>query len=526
MANIGINLVEVDGRATPSIQGASTSVAGFLARTHRGVPGAVRTVTNFTEFVEYFGGYKSDAFGAYAIKGFFDNGGALAYVARIVKEDVATAATVAVASNPGLVVTAAYRGHADPGVWGNGLRVQTTVNPASNGDPSTWNLIVEYNGKVVETLDHLPHSPASAFKVNDEYSGSRYIKLDYPPGLAAVLASKDAGTPEIPPIIADPDADPPVEGVDGVPAVPPKPISVALAGGTEDGLNTEALVGGQAIVMLNAGTFDTYDVQLLACPECTQKAVLDAGTTYCAGRGDCIYIAAAPDGDYTATKAFGASVRAQNVYGAVYFPFISVNDPLGTTRYIPPIGHVMGVYARTDRERGVWKAPAGVNATVRGVLEVKYQISDTKHTLLVKEGGVNAVRYLAGQGVIVDSSRTLSSNPLWQYVNVRLLFNFVKSSLKNGLRWVVQEPNDEHLWNKVKHNSVVPFLNDLWRRGAFGPGERADVYSVKIDKENNPGPNIQQGILNVEVYFYPSRPAETFIITVGQQEGGPSASES
>ena len=510
MANIGINLVEVDGRATPSIQGASTSVAGFIIRSPRGLAGKVWAVTNFSEFVEYFGSYSATAggdagpaFGAYAIKGFFDNGGALAYVTRVVDtttaDKKAVLATLNVPNNTGMSVSAAYHGQDDYGAWANQISVAVTANAASGVDPASWDLTVSVAGKVVEIFDHLPRNPTSANKVNDQYSGSRYIKLTFAMAL-----------------------------VDGVAAITTTQAT-SLAGGADDTL-TQAEVETSVMNHLGAqgdGTFDTYDVQLIACPETTKNTVLAQGTAYAAGRGDCIYIAAAPDNvDVGATQNWGVQQRGANVYGAVYFPFLRVNDPLGTTRWVPPIGHVMGVYARTERERGVWKAPAGVNAQVRGVLDVRYHISDTKHTELVKKGGVNAVRYLAGQGIIIDSSRTLSANPLWQYVNVRLLFNFVKSSLKGGLRWVVQEPNDEHLWNKVKHNSVVPFLNDLWRRGAFGPGERADVYSVKIDKENNPGPNIQQGILNVEVYFYPSRPAETFIITVGQQEGGPSASES
>jgi phage tail sheath protein FI len=95
-----------------------------------------------------------------------------------------------------------------------------------------------------------------------------------------------------------------------------------------------------------------------------------------------------------------------------------------------------------------------------------------------------------------------------------------------GLRWVVQEPNDETLWNKVKFGSVTPFLMGLWRRGAFGSGAPDEVFTVKIDAENNPPASVQQGILNIEVYFYPVRPAETIIITVGQQESGATASES
>ena len=492
MSNIGINLVEVDGRATPSIQGAATSVAGFLGRTTRGVPG-VRNVTNWSDFLESFGPHRSGAFLAYAIKGFFENGGAQAYVARIV-DNTALASTIGWGPSNGYTLTAAYRGQLDPGPWGDKIKVTVTNPPKGNDPAATWTLVVEYDGKVVETWDHLPFTAAGVAKINDEFSGSKFVKMVCP----------DASV--VPPLAA-----------------------TALAGGADTmdqtAINTFAIaaLGGG----LNpTGVFDTYNVQLIACPETTDDTVLTQGISYCGGRGDCIYIAATPDTTPAAAQSFGLAKRANNVYAALYYPFVRVSDPLGSVLWIPPVGHVMGVYARTELERGIWKAPAGVQANVRGVLDVHTHISDTTHTNLVKIGVVNALRYIAGQGIVLDSSRTLSASPLWQFVNVRLLFNYVKSSLKNSLRWVVQEPNDPTLWNKVKFNSVVPFLSDLWRRGAFGPGAKDDVFSVKIDMENNPPANIQQGILNIEVYFYPSRPAETFIITVGQQEGSSTASES
>ena len=220
------------------------------------------------------------------------------------------------------------------------------------------------------------------------------------------------------------------------------------------------------------------------------------------------------------------NLQGDKVYGALYYPFIQVVDPIGTTIWIPPTGHVLGVYARTDQQRGIWKAPAGNAALVNGALDVRTRLTDTDHTDLVKNGSVNAIRPITGAGIVIDSSRTLSTNTLWLYVNVRLLFNYVKTSLKYGLRWVVQEPNDTALWNKVKYNSVTPFLMGLWRRGAFGPGKPEQVFTVVCDGTNNPPANLQQGIFNVEVYFYPSRPAETIIITVGQQDGGSTAGES
>jgi len=132
---------------------------------------------------------------------------------------------------------------------------------------------------------------------------------------------------------------------------------------------------------------------------------------------------------------------------------------------------------------------------------------------------------MPGAGIVIDASRTLSTDTRWLYVNVRLLFNYVKSSLRRGLRWVRQEPNRDRLWNLVEYGSVTPFLLGLWRQGAFGTGSPADVFTVIVDESNNPPDQVEQGNLKVEVYFYPSRPAETIVIIVGQQPSGGIADE-
>jgi phage tail sheath protein FI len=110
-------------------------------------------------------------------------------------------------------------------------------------------------------------------------------------------------------------------------------------------------------------------------------------------------------------------------------------------------------------------------------------------------------------------------------VNVRLLFNYVKASLRDGLRWAKQEPNREDLWNRIKFGSVTPFLLRLYQDGAFGAGTPAEVFTVICGPENNPPASVVLGNLQVEVYFYPSRPAETILIIVGQQDSGATASE-
>ncbi|WP_052424884.1 phage tail sheath family protein [Streptomyces fulvoviolaceus] len=281
--------------------------------------------------------------------------------------------------------------------------------------------------------------------------------------------------------------------------------------------------------------FDTVAIQLLAVPELMADVLLRpvtrAALDYCEARGDAMFVGHTPAGrDTDGAREFGQDFRAAKVYGALYWPWITVSDPIGAgaapTRVVPPTGHVLGVYARIDQTRGVWKAPAGDEAVLRGALAVERDVTDVDNTELVKNGSVNSVRAVRGAGIVVDTSRTLSTDSRWLFVNVRLLFNYVKSSLREGLRWVRQEPNRDSLWNKVKYNSVTPFLMRLHQAQAFGTGRPEDVFTVVCGPENNPPDEVALGNLRIEVYFYPSRPAETILVVVGQQDSGASASDS
>jgi uncharacterized protein len=489
--NIGLNVVEVDGRTAPSIQAAPTSVAGLIIRSQRGIPGKVVRITNWSQFVENFGSFVRGAYGAYAVRGFFDNGGGTAYVTRVT--GTASAGASSHDFDGVITVAAGYRGQEDQGTWGDSTSVEIATNAEDN---TLFDLVVHYRGNVVETWPALGmDTDASNFVsdvVNDEFSGSKYIIIT-------------AANGDVNPAVA---------------------AATPLTGGS-DGTFADAAAEAGAY----AAAIDLYQlepIQLLACPESHDPAVVTAALTHCEQQGDRMFVGHTPPdieaGDIR--NSYSGAFRGDKVYGALYFPWVQIADPIGHHIDIPPTGHILGMYARTERERGIWKAPAGNATRLNGILNVRQRITDADHTDLVKNASVNAVRFIPGQGIVVDSSRTLSTNPIWLYVNVRLLFNFVKSSLMNGLRWVVQEPNDETLWNKVKFNSVIPFLMGLWRRGAFGSGAPEEVFTVKIDAENNPPASIQQGILNIEVYFYPVRPAETIILTVGQQESGATASES
>lgn len=303
-----------------------------------------------------------------------------------------------------------------------------------------------------------------------------------------------------------------------------------LQGGREGTPTANHFIGDEA-----AGTglqaFNPVDVQLL-CVERTDAAIATAALAYCANRGDAMFVGAVPkrsvaDGQ---ALAYGAALQTKKAYGALYGPWIIVPDPIGVGAgpqiTIPPTGHVMGVFARIEATRGIWKAPAGDEANLLGVLDVETRLSDVDHTHLVVDGSINGIRAVPRAGIVVDASRTLSTDPRWRYVNVRLLFNYVKSSLRDGLRWVRQEPNRNSLWAAVQFGTVTPFLTGLWRRGAFGTGTAEQTFTVVVDASNNPPDQVEQGRLTVEVYFYPSRPAETIVIMVGQQPSGATATES
>ena len=139
---------------------------------------------------------------------------------------------------------------------------------------------------------------------------------------------------------------------------------------------------------------------------------------------------------------------------------------------------------------------------------------------------MNGIRAVPGAGIIVDASRTLSTDTRWLFVGVRRLFNFVKSTLRTGLRFVAQEPHSEELRRMVKFNVVTPFLLGLWRQGAFSTDPADQVFTVVCDETNNPPAEVNLGHFRIEVYFYPVKPAETILIIVGQQEAGATAAES
>jgi phage tail sheath protein FI len=230
------------------------------------------------------------------------------------------------------------------------------------------------------------------------------------------------------------------------------------------------------------------------------------------------------------TRGHKLPQRSKNA--AFYFPYIEIVDPakqiqdqdparqvpskyLGRV-YVPPSGHVAGIYARTDEERGVHKAPA--NSPVLGALNVKYYISKQKQDLLNPQG-VNCIRNMNGN-ITVWGARTVGgdANYEWKYVNVRRFFLFLSESIDEGTQWVVFEPNDPVLWGKIRRN-VTAFLTNVWRAGALFGLTPEEAFYVKCDAENNPPESRDLGMVVTEIGVAIVRPAEFVIFRITQATG-------
>ena len=220
--------------------------------------------------------------------------------------------------------------------------------------------------------------------------------------------------------------------------------------------------------------------------------------------------------------------RYDSKYAALYYPWIRVFDPRSRKRTnVPPSGYMCGIYARSDIERGVHKAPA--NEIVRGALGleefdgVKRIITKGQQDIL-NPLGVNCIRAFRGRGIRVWGARTISSDSLWKYINVRRLFIFLEESIEDGTQWVVFEPNDEKLWARVRQ-TITQFLTSVWRDGALMGTTPGEAFFVKCDRTTMTQDDIDNGRLIVLIGVAPVKPAEFVIFRIAQWAGGSAATE-
>jgi phage tail sheath protein FI len=287
-------------------------------------------------------------------------------------------------------------------------------------------------------------------------------------------------------------------------------------------------------------TLDPVDLFNILCIPRTDQltdaeafTVISEATTYCERRR-AVMIVDAPQADATRDEIteieawldVNSTLRHPNT--ALYFPRPRIPDPLNgfRLRSIPSSGTIAGLYARTDGERGVWKAPAGLEAQLRGVRELELKMTDAENGV-INPLGINALRTFKNVGNVCWGARTLDGADQnaseWKYVPVRRLALFLEESLYRGTQFAVFEPNDEPLWAQIRLN-VGAFMQNLFRQGAFQGSTPREAFLVKCDSETTTQNDINRGIVNIIVGFAPLKPAEFVIIKMtqlaGQVQGG------
>jgi phage tail sheath protein FI len=246
--------------------------------------------------------------------------------------------------------------------------------------------------------------------------------------------------------------------------------------------------------------------------DAAQTAVVGTGSTGLSSTGPADSTGASLINQYASNSAF-------------YFPWVNAPDPGAGFRpaQFPPCGFAAGIFAATDASRGVWKAPAGIGASLTGALGLQYVLSDMQNGSL-NPLGVNCLRQLPNFGTVVWGARTMAGSDAlgsqWKYIPIRRLALFIESSLYAGTQWAVFEPNAEPLWGQVRL-SIGAFLQGLFLQGAFAGTTPQQAYFVKCDDENNTDATTALGILNVTVGFAPLYPAEFVVIQI-QQKMNPS----
>jgi hypothetical protein len=352
---------------------------------------------------------------------------------------------------------------------------------------TNWSQFVKTFGDFKDCSEHLAHAVYGFF--NNGGSRCFIVNVGAPEG--AAVAAKPVNT----------------DKKDEKAAAP-----VSVGGGGRDGLFIGRDGGPGARTGLKC--MDEVDeIAILAAPGQVSPAVQDALLSHCETRKDRFAILDSPE---TITGGVDKLPKPRDSkYGAYYFPWIQVYDPDKGNIFVPPSGHIAGVYSRTDSERGVHKAPA--NEIVRGALGMKYNVSKGEQDLLNPKG-INAIRYMNG-AIRIWGARTLSTDPSWRYISVRRLFIMVEASIERATQWVVFEPNDHRLWKRVQR-TVASFLTLLWRNGALMGTAPEQAFYVKCDEETNPPEVIDAGQLVVEIGLAPVKPAEFVIFRIGQMASG------
>lgn len=559
----GVYVEEFDS-GVKAMEGVGTSTAGFVGLAEKGpVTGRPVLLTSFAEYQRRFGGYLSDLeYGPYrflpnAVEQFFTNGGSTCYVMRAAPEDAACAKS---ADGP---VTVRAK---DPGAWANTMQVfftrstrartqilntqegvsgrQYVLKSAAGfrvGDLAVYRgedgsaayyKVTALNGMLISFQEELPEDavdtalvPARTLEAcgvdmvircggqEESYPGCS-LNSAAPDYLLAALEKSNMASMTLD--IPD-SADNPLVLLGG--RADAESVRVELSGGlngTMDSVNAGTFNGTDLGPGKRSGIEafqEITDVSIMAVPGVTDANVQAKLIAHCEGLTSRFAVLDAPL-DCTGVDELNRHRSAYDTtYAALYAPWVQVYDPLlRRPTFLPPSGSMCGIYARTDIQRGVFKAPANEVVQACTGLSVSYNAAEQGK---LNPNGVNLIRAIPGQGIRVWGARTCSSDGNWKYVNVRRLFIFLEESIRANTGWVVFEPNDEGLWSRVR-GTISLFLETQRRVGALAGSTPEQAYYVDVGPNTMTQDDILNGRLICEIGVAPVRPAEFVIFRITQ----------
>jgi uncharacterized protein len=504
----GVYVEEVEAGSRP-IEGVGTAVAAFVGLAEKGPVNEPTLVSNWTQFSEAFGGFVPDTYLAHAVYGYFLNGGGNCFVVRIGSGSNGKGRAPKAIAGPAEAGLAGFKVTALANAPRNKTISVEVADPGGESPPEDqFKLVINLDGKPTETYDNVSVKRGADNVVTKVNEQSKLINLEeVASGSALAKPTKGSTDLEVPP-----------------PA--PEPPST-------DRLGADDYVGDAADRTGFSGLEAIDEVTMVAVPDLmaayekgaidleTVQAVQLAVIAHCELMGDRMAILDPPPGmspqQVKEWRVDGAGYDSK--FATLYWPYVKVFDPpSGTNKFVPPSGHMAGIWARNDDTRGVHKAPA--NEVVRGAITLQTQITKAEHDLL-NPVGINCIRTFPGRGVRVWGARTLSSDPAWRYLNVRRLFNYLEESILLGTQWVVFEPNDYALWARIRR-TIAAFLVNEWRKGALFGLTPDEAFYVKCDGETNPAEGIDAGQVVCQIGVAPVKPAEFVIFQLAQFSGGTS----
>jgi uncharacterized protein len=523
-----------------TITGVATSITAFIGSALQGPDNLPVTLNSYGDFERIFGGLWVGSTLGYAVRDFFLNGGAQAIVVRLYNPETG-ANPIPPASH--MKVGDFRFVAASKGAWGSNLRATIDTNVSADvaaqlglASADLFNLTVtevDASGAIVsrEVFRNLSVKDSAARVDNVLLAQSSLLRWDgaWPPNpLPGIAANVDDVTKAQQQLAANPQ-DPGLQA-----ALTAAKQAMAASNGialtmADSFTPNNAQANKQGLFALErADIFNLLCIPPYLANGGVDAALVAQAATYCEGRRAMLLVDPPIDwvdttsavGKFTGTPD-EIGTRSKNA--ALFFPRLLYPNPLHNNQIesFVPCGAIAGVFARTDSARGVWKAPAGIDASVNGISQLTVPLTDAENGQL-NQLGINCIRTFPIAGSVVWGARTLrGADQLadeYKYIPVRRTALYIESSLYQGLQWAVFEPNDEPLWSSIRLN-VGAFMQNLFLQGAFQGSSARNAYFVKCDSESTTQNDINLGVVNVIVGFAPLKPAEFVIITIQQMAG-------